>query len=196
MKTTLKSLCVALIALHPTYSSAEQETAAPSVKDLMKPEQYKAAGMDKLTGEERAALATWLHEYMGNDSVAVTVAPAAEELAVPAAPVTIAPSRTEEVADAESIAEEPDKNWGFSKPPREKSAEKKVLYANIVGSFRGWTGKTVFHLDNGQVWRQRRSGRFNYTGDARRVVIGKNSWGFFEMRLIAADRAVGVSRVK
>lgn len=195
MKTNIQSLCVALIALHPAYLLAEQETA-PSIKELMLPEQYKAAGMDKLTEAEREALAAWLSEYVGKNAAATTAAPAAEELAVPAVPVATAPTLSEEVANAKAESKELDKNWGFSNPPQKESEENELLYANIVGHFRGWTGKTVFHLDNGQVWRQRRSGRFNYTGDARRVVIGKNSWGFFEMRLIEVDRAVGVSRVK
>ncbi len=196
MKTTAKYLSLALIVLHPAWASAEQEIAPPSLKDLMPPEQYEAAGIDKLTGAEREALAAWLREYMDKNSVATTVVPAAMEPAVPAAPVAIAATPTEEVTSAEPASKALDKNWGFSNPPEEKPAEPELLYANIEGSFRGWSGKSVFRLDNGQVWRQRRSGRFHYSGDDRRVVIGKNSWGFFEMRLIEADRSVGVSRVK
>ena len=196
MKTTVKYLSLALIMLHPAYASVGQEIAPPSLKDLMPPEQYEAAGIDKLNEAEREALAAWLREYMGKNSVATTVEPATVEPAVPAAPAAIAATPTEEVVSAEPASQALDKNWGFSNPPEEESAEPELLYANIEGSFRGWSGKSVFRLDNGQVWRQRRTGRFYYTGDSRRVVIGKNSWGFFEMRLIEADRSVGVSRVK
>ncbi len=196
MKTTAKYLSLALIVLHPAYSSAGQEIALPSLKDLMLPEQYEAAGIDKLNEAEREALAAWLSEYIGKNFVATTVKPAAAEPAVPAAPAAITAVPEAEVVSAEPVSKALDKNWGFSNPPEEKPAEPELLYANIEGSFRGWSGKSVFRLDNGQVWRQRRSGRFTYTGDARRVVIGKNSWGFFEMRLIEADRSVGVSRVK
>lgn len=31
----------------------------------------------------------------------------------------------------------------------------------VIGQFRGWSGKTTFHLDNGQVWQQ----------------VGHDSWG-------------------
>lgn len=31
----------------------------------------------------------------------------------------------------------------------------------VIGEFRGWSGKTTFHLDNGQVWQQ----------------VGHDSWG-------------------
>ena len=43
---------------------------------------------------------------------------------------------------------------------------------------------------------QRSSGRHTYTGDDNRVVISKNAMGFYEMRLLDADRSVGVKRIK
>ena len=71
-----------------------------------------------------------------------------------------------------------------------------VISANIKPPFDGWDGKTVFYLDNGQVWRQRLDGRMAYSGEDTAVEIKKNFLGFYKMRHIASDRSVGVSRIK
>ncbi|MFK8042824.1 hypothetical protein [Congregibacter sp.] len=68
--------------------------------------------------------------------------------------------------------------------------------SRITGDFSGWTGKTVFRLENGQVWRQRLSGRYPYRGPANpKVVISKNWAGFFKMTLVDIDKSIGVSQV-
>lgn len=85
---------------------------------------------------------------------------------------------------------------------RKKSKEvKKVaadttIKANILPPFKGWEGRTVFRLDNGQVWRQRNSGRKLYRGDDYRVEIKKNVLGFYQMKLLDSGASVGVKRVE
>jgi hypothetical protein len=71
-----------------------------------------------------------------------------------------------------------------------------AILADITGDFSGWSGETVFELDNGQVWRQRLRGRFNYPGSERAVEIRKNILGFYWMTHIASGKSVAVSRVK
>lgn len=76
----------------------------------------------------------------------------------------------------------------------EKSYE---IESSITGEFSGWTGKTLFYLENGQVWKQRLSGRYPYRGPANpKVVISKNFMGYYKMTLVDADRSIGVSRVR
>lgn len=70
------------------------------------------------------------------------------------------------------------------------------VHANIVGEFKGWSGKTVFKLDNGQVWRQRLDGRFSYRGDDKAVIIKKNFVGYYKMTHVASGSAVGVTRLQ
>lgn len=43
-----------------------------------------------------------------------------------------------------------------------KSNERPTVDAHIDGEFRGWRGKTVFKLDNGQEWQQAESGVMDY----------------------------------
>lgn len=69
------------------------------------------------------------------------------------------------------------------------------IVARVVSDFNGWTGNTVFKLDNGQVWKQRQQGRYIYAGEDTKVIINKNWLGFYELYHPASDRSVGVTRL-
>lgn len=77
-----------------------------------------------------------------------------------------------------------------------KEVEQKFeISAKIQPPFEGWDGKTVFYLDNGQVWRQRLKGRYYYSGEDTRVTIKKNLFGFYVMTLESTGKSIGVSRI-
>ena len=124
-------------------------------------------------------------------------APPASEL-----PVTTPATTQPPAAEMQTSASTPstnaadDKYFGLPAPPLEPEEDRAELHASVLPPFRGWNGKTVFKLDNGQVWKQRSSGRHTYTGTDTRVVISQNRMGFFEMRLLSVDRSVGVKRVR
>lgn len=80
-------------------------------------------------------------------------------------------------------------------PPSTKQDSGKIV-ARVVSDFDGWSGDTVFELDNGQVWKQRHKGRYVYTGDDSKVVIEKNFFGFHELHHPASGRSVGVKRLE
>ncbi|KZX58206.1 hypothetical protein A3709_01690 [Halioglobus sp. HI00S01] len=71
------------------------------------------------------------------------------------------------------------------------------LRARIDGDFQGWDGETKFYLDNGQVWRQRLSGRYKHRGEPNpEIEITRNWLGFYKMTVLETDKSVGVSLVK
>ena len=70
------------------------------------------------------------------------------------------------------------------------------LTAKIKQPFKGWSDSTYFYLDNGQVWQQRQSGRYYYSGDDTSVRISKNALGFHVMELEATGKKIGVKRIK
>ncbi len=70
------------------------------------------------------------------------------------------------------------------------------ITTNIKGEFTGWTGKTVFYLNNGEVWKQRRSGFYRKKLESPEVVIKRNFLGFYDMHIVEAGRKVGVTRIK
>lgn len=79
----------------------------------------------------------------------------------------------------------------------EQEAEKNLaITAKVLPRFRGWGGKTVFRLDNGQTWQQRMPGRMYYTGTSSEIVITKNMMGRFVLEHVESGRSVLVKRVE
>ena len=67
----------------------------------------------------------------------------------------------------------------------------------ILGYFKGWSGETVFRLDNGQIWQQRLAGKYKYRGPANRAVrISKNWLGFYRLTLIDSNKSIGVTPLR
>ncbi|MHA7815896.1 MAG: hypothetical protein ACX93N_05430 [Pseudohaliea sp.] len=128
----------------------------PGIRKLMSPEEYEAAGLDKLSEAERKALDGWLLRYTAGE---------AETLR----------NTSDEVRDAKQEAR---------------------IKARVRAPFEGWSGNTLFHLDNGQVWQQRLDGRFAYNGSERDVVLDKNFFGFWRLTHVATGRRVGVTRIR
>ncbi len=175
------------------HGHAQTERAQSGLEALMTPEQYKAAGLSQLSEQQREALYQWLREYAGKPADQSATAPAEAQPIATATAAAAQPAAQPGTAPPTAADTE---NFGFPDPLPDFASETNQLQARIVGKFRGWNGKTVFTLDNGQVWRQRASGKYTYLGDDTRVVISQNRWGFYDLRLVAADRKVGVTRVK
>ncbi len=77
-----------------------------------------------------------------------------------------------------------------------KAVEEQEIVSVIVPPFKGWSGDTVFNLENGQVWQQRLGGNYPYRGPSPKVRITKNFMGFYRMELIESGKAVQVKRLK
>lgn len=71
-----------------------------------------------------------------------------------------------------------------------------VINSRIKGEFVGWEGNTVFELENGQVWQQRRKNRFRHKAQNPEVIIKKNIFGFYEMEVVEAGRKIQVKRIR
>jgi len=74
------------------------------------------------------------------------------------------------------------------------------IEARLVGDFTGWSGDTVFRLDNGQVWQQTRNYIRAYTPrepmHVPRVTISKGLFGSYDLRIEGVKRVVQVKRIK
>lgn len=83
-------------------------------------------------------------------------------------------------------------------PAPAKASEPARFTATLVGTFEGWSGSTVFHLDNGQAWRQ--AAQDTYHPKPREnvsVVLYKSPSGHWRLRVLDDDGAwVTVKRVK
>ena len=78
-----------------------------------------------------------------------------------------------------------------------KAVKEAEFVTRITGDFKGWSGETIFRLENGQVWRQRLQGKYRYSGPPNpEVRIKRNFLGFYMMTLVEADKSIGVKLVR
>ena len=145
-----------------------------SIEDLMTRDELRATGIDDLSPNQIEALNEWLLRFRdGEVSQAITEAPASTDLN------RINTAAAPQVPDVYP-------------PPRESV----TINSRIDGEFNGWTGRTRFTLQNGQVWEQRRGRRWKITLDNPEVRLSQNFMGAWEMEVISEDRSIGVRRIR
>ena len=182
------------------------------LRDAMTPEELEAAGLDNLSPEQQQFLDGWLRQRFmapsatdalgqtgtnsaatgntnpGGGSIAAGNSKARDNDAMEAEierrvaiEVEAAISKAREDEAAEEAAREAAKDEPFE--------------ADIVGPFSGWSGKTVFTLSNGQVWRQRNGSNYRHTANGQTVEVKKNFMGLWTMRVKPSGRTIGVYRI-
>ncbi|HET7649828.1 MAG TPA: hypothetical protein VFL15_03910 [Gammaproteobacteria bacterium] len=165
-------VCFAFMsALVPAAGVSAASASKPiDIRDLMSVTQFHQAGLDKLTPQELASLNAWLSGYVNGAKQAS------------AAPVVAAPKPAA-----------PDASFGSESLP---SAGPQEITSRYAGVLKGWTGDTVFTLENGQIWKQAGPG---YESDMRLdhpdVVIKKLAFGYL-LTLPGHSETVFVKRVK
>ena len=200
----MKKFILSACALAFVTVSLASDSEAPEIQTLMAPEDFTAAGLDKLTDAERAHLSEWVARYR-EGAVKGPPVPGKQRKEAAAAAASAAAAGeagaeqgSDQVAADESAPATTDVYPAEYTTREEKKERRKVKYelnAKVIPEFRGWTGKTVFPLDNGQVWRQRTPGRMRYSGGDSNVVITQNWLGKFIMNHPATGRSVGVRRI-
>ena len=70
-----------------------------------------------------------------------------------------------------------------------------VITSQIDGSFRGWEGKTVFRLKNGQIWQQNKYDYHYHYAYMPKVIIVKSGTGY-KMQVDGVSKSVTVKRLK
>lgn len=173
----ITSLSAAIASLPVTVVFAADEPGV-SIENLMTDEELEATGVADLSGRQLKALNAWLQKYSRGE-VGVTGVPAP----------TADPVQSEPAAIDTRDAPHPDDDFG-------KPSKRVEMYSRIAGEFKGWTGKTRFPLENGQVWEQRKGWRWNANLDSPEVRIYKNFTGAYEMEIISEGRSIGVRRIK
>ena len=164
---TLRTLTILFIVLFVSGAGAADDKNPPDVQSLMTAEDYAASGLDKLSDAERKHLSEWVERY--------------REGAVIGPVVKKKPSQMDEEEKVEYQAK--------------KKEQEVEIVAKVIPVFRGWSGKTIFRLDNGQTWRQRTPGRFKYSGSDSTVVLTRNFLGKYIMKHQDTGRGIGVTRI-
>lgn len=156
--------------------------AAAGFLDQLDPDQRKRLGLDQLTPAQLTELEAAVENYRKTGEVAA---------ARQAAETAVAEYRKKEEPGVISRALET-----FKRKAVDDTGER--ITAVLTGSFTGWSGSTLFRLDNGQVWRQALPD--NYYTKAREsvpVVIYKSPSGYYRLRILDDEGAwVTVKRVQ
>jgi hypothetical protein len=167
------------------------------VRDVMTASQFHATGLDKLTPEQMAAFNAWLASYAHTPAAATAgagtamVAPLpvptpAAAAAVPAAPAAAVPTPAPSAASTGS--------FGKEMLTSEQRGEPTRIESRILGTFKGWNGRSVFKLENGQVWQQADTSTYDITLQDPPVVIKRLGFGYL-MTLPGHGATVFVKRV-
>jgi hypothetical protein len=181
----LLSLCTATSSMAaPTFESLDKAmTADERVK----------SGIDSLTAQQREFLNSWLKARYGEPAQVEASEPDTAIVRTPATSVT-----TE--ADAQAIETEVERRvaakLAATQTGKENPKDDMPLEARLVGDFKGWTGKTVFRLDNGQVWRQRSASTYRHKGSDMRVRFEQNWMGGWEMEVLSSGKSVLVKKLR
>jgi len=81
-------------------------------------------------------------------------------------------------------------------PPAASESGNRVQ-SRLLGSFRGWTGNTVFRLENGQVWQQTDGGRLAGVNlDSPEVKIEKSLFGAWYLSVEGYNTRAKVRRLE
>lgn len=180
-------LLVRLVVASALGLVAAGASAATSLRDVLSPEEFQRAGLQKLTPEELEFLSTRLLPQPSSATSATASASSTppEPAAVPLRAQTrlsgdAAFGREREVqAEVEQTRQ----------IPRE-------IQSRIVGAFTGWGGATLFRLENGQVWQQAEPSVFAVDLTSPAVTIRKGHFGAFYLTVEGYGSRVKVKRVK
>jgi hypothetical protein len=129
--------------------------AADSFIQQLTPEERRAAGLDRLTPEQQQALDALAARY-ATEGARATEARVREEAKVEVvkareeAQVEVVKAREEAKVQAEAAA----KQREAAKVGLEEKVDTREIASRISGTFRGWSGRTLFNLENGQQWVQ------------------------------------------
>ena len=191
-------LCYLLLALviAPQGFAEERNGAAFSaIEREMSAEERRATGVDSLSTDELDALNQWLIERFDQvqETVSAEVMEEVREKVLEEVREADAAEREAEIERRVAIEVEAAKQQIVEAPPEPPVSE--PFEAEIVGPFSGWSGRTVFTLSNGQVWRQRSGSKYRHTAKGQAVAVKKNFMGLWTLTVLSSGRTVGVYRI-
>ena len=188
-------LLLALVIFPQGFAEERNDAAFSGIEREMSTEERRATGIDSLSADELEALNRWLIERFDQvqETVSAEVREEVREEVLEEVREADAAEREAEIERRVAIEVEAAKQEIADAPP--ELAVSEPFEATIQGRFSGWSGKTVFPLENGQVWRQRHGGRYRHTDDDQRVRIYKNLFGMWQMKVLSTGRSVPVRRI-
>lgn len=126
MKSLRIPFALAILALAPMAWAQSSAPLTANVEQQMSADEFKAAGLDKLSAQELAALNAWLQHKVAQET-----------------------TKAVEVAKEEGRKEVKEINRGFF-----DFGSSEAIESVLVGEFNGFSKGRKYTLENGQVWEQ------------------------------------------
>lgn len=158
-----------------SFAFAQSQTFS-SLEERMSAKDFRAAGLDKLSEAELAALNAWIERNV--------------RLADPAVAAAVAQGQVPAAAAGAAAPSAVESQVGFENAKREK------VETSIAGLFKGWFGHTKFELANGQVWQQVEEDRYTMNVENPKVTIEPGAFSSWRMRVEGYNRTTLVKRIK
>lgn len=182
-------LRIATMVLVSLLSGAVLAADKPlDVRDAMTASQFHATGLDQLTPEQLAAFNAWLSSYAHAPAAAAASNDGKTQLPIPGAPSSAAslPSAQPDQHATGMLVNTPASpapaastaDFGRETMTPQQRGEPDRIESRILGSFSGWNGRSVFKLENGQVWQQADSSSYEVTLQDPKVVIKRLGLGY------------------
>ncbi|MGH6628780.1 MAG: hypothetical protein ACREB3_03510 [Burkholderiales bacterium] len=177
-----------LLALGVTGLAVTARAESEFLRDIT-PEEYTAAGLHKQTPDELAKLVTLVQRFKSSE-LALVRQEAATRLAA---------------AETKAAAGQPaDKNkpgWLkslLSASPGGDAPPPEAMESHIVGELEGWDFRTVFRLENGQIWKPAGSDNYSHwrTLKSPKVRIYPAKLGGYWMEIEDVAQPVAVTPLK
>jgi hypothetical protein len=151
------------------HSAAQERAETRDLQQAMSAEEFKAAGLDKLSAGELAALNAWLQRKVDHETAQV-----------------------KEQAREEGRKEVVEKNRGFF-----DFGSSEPIVATLSGDFNGFGKGKQYVLDNGQVWQQMDSATLVGVRKSNpQVSIKPGIMGVWYLRVQGYNTATKVQRIK
>ena len=188
-------LLLALVIAPQGFAEERNDAAFSGIEREMSAEERRATGIDSLSEDELDALNQWLIERFDQvqETVSAEVREEVREEVLEEVREADAAEREAEIERRVAIEVEAAKEEIVDAAPELVVSE--PFEAEIVGRFSGWSGKTVFNLSNGQVWRQRSGSDYRHTAEGQTVTVKKNFFGLWTLTVLSSGRTVGVYRI-
>lgn len=155
------------------------------------PEKLQVSGLTKLTPEELFQLETLIEAYKTG----------AVEKAVETIPTPTAAAPAAAKAPPEKSGILPD--WvgaliTLKRAENQPSTKSQSMESRITGEFQGWSGRTQFKLENGQIWTQVNTDSYGYTPPLKspKVKIFPAAFGTFWLEIEGVGQRCRVKPVK
>ena len=169
MKSLRIPFALAILALAPMAWAQPSTALTANIEQQMSADEFKAAGLDKLSAQELAALNAWLqHKVVQETTKAV------------------------EVAKEEGRREVKEINRGFF-----DFGTSEAIESVLVGEFKGFAKGRKYTLENGQVWEQIEPASLDGVRRTNpKVSIKPGMFNNWFMRIDGYNTAAKVRRIK